>query len=178
MNEHQTKQPVVAVAECLMRTCYDEANRIANHCSDGAARMAMRNLYDAANEAKARLAAAADDSAKAPIADKTAFDCSALLSPLVCWGEGLFGVGLKDGALRKKDDSDGEWEELRAERTGDTWTVTYAPDEVQAWEVYRGRIPSREFFVAIVTNAECGGFGRFLAGNGDNGKLSDAGGEL
>ena len=36
----------------LMRVCYDEANRIANHCSDGAARWAMTNLYEAGNRAK------------------------------------------------------------------------------------------------------------------------------
>jgi len=65
MNEGQAKQLVV-VAESLVRTCYDEANRIANHCSDGAALLAMSHLYDAANEAKARLAAAADDSAQPP----------------------------------------------------------------------------------------------------------------
>lgn len=39
----------------IQRTAYDEANRIANHCSDGAARWAMRNLHDAANKAKAVL---------------------------------------------------------------------------------------------------------------------------
>lgn len=39
----------------ITRTAYDEANRIANHCSDGAALWAMRNLYDAANKAKAVL---------------------------------------------------------------------------------------------------------------------------
>lgn len=59
MSDTRTEQPAVAVAQALMRTCYDEANRIANHCSDGAAKWAMRNLYDAANEAKARLAGAA-----------------------------------------------------------------------------------------------------------------------
>jgi hypothetical protein len=79
MIEGQIKQSVAAVAESLMRTCYDEANRIANHCSDGAARLAMSNLYDAANEAKARLAAAADDSAQPPVEDKTVFDCRASL---------------------------------------------------------------------------------------------------
>ncbi len=41
-----------ACAKTLMRVCYDEANRLANHCSDGAARRAMQNLYDAANAAR------------------------------------------------------------------------------------------------------------------------------
>lgn len=47
----------------ITRTCYDEANRIANHCSDGAALWAMRNLYDAANRAKAVLSPNAKPSA-------------------------------------------------------------------------------------------------------------------
>lgn len=44
-----------ALAHSLMRTCYDEANRLANHCNDGAARWAMQNLYEAGNNAKAKL---------------------------------------------------------------------------------------------------------------------------
>lgn len=47
----------------ITRTAYDEANRIANHCSDGAALWAMRNLYDAANKAKAVLSPNATSSA-------------------------------------------------------------------------------------------------------------------
>jgi hypothetical protein len=43
---------VLRIAIRLMRACYDEANRLANHCSDGAARWAMGNLYAAANDAK------------------------------------------------------------------------------------------------------------------------------
>lgn len=99
--------------------------------------------------------------------------CSELLAPLVCWGEGLFGAALQNGAINTSPDIDGEWEELRVERTGDEWTVTYAPDEVQAWEVYRGQIPSREFWLALLRNSSCGGFGG-VGGNGANNKLSDA----
>jgi hypothetical protein len=55
------------VANKLMRVCYDEANRIANHCSDGAAKWAMQNLYDAANEAKARLSPNAELSDSRPL---------------------------------------------------------------------------------------------------------------
>ena len=62
MSTEGAKQPVVVVAESLMRTCYDEANRLANHGSNGLERMVMDHLYEAANEANARLAAAADDS--------------------------------------------------------------------------------------------------------------------
>ena len=38
-----------------MRTCYDEANRLANHGSSGLEKLVMTQLYDAANAAKARL---------------------------------------------------------------------------------------------------------------------------
>lgn len=38
-----------------MRTCYDEANRLANHGSNGLEKLVMSLLYDAANAAKARL---------------------------------------------------------------------------------------------------------------------------
>lgn len=83
MSTEGAKQPVVAeVATTLIKACYDEANRIENHCSDGAARRAGQHLYEAARDAEFRLAAAADDSAKAPPADKTAFDSSAWLAEL------------------------------------------------------------------------------------------------
>jgi len=49
----------------LMRVCYDEANRIANHCSDGAARWTMRNLYEAGNRAKEYLESVRVENAKA-----------------------------------------------------------------------------------------------------------------
>lgn len=38
-----------------MRMCYDEANRLANHGSNGLEKLVMSQLYDAANAAKARL---------------------------------------------------------------------------------------------------------------------------
>ena len=44
-----------AIAKSLMRTCYDEANRLANHGSSGLENLVMTQLYDAANAAKARL---------------------------------------------------------------------------------------------------------------------------
>lgn len=40
------------IAHGLMRTCYDEANRLANHGSNGLENLVMKQLYDAANEAK------------------------------------------------------------------------------------------------------------------------------
>ena len=87
MIARETKQPVAVVAESLMRVCYNEANRLANHGSNGLERMVMHSLYGAANDAKARLAAAADDSEKAPDAPRTAFDCSALLALAARWLE-------------------------------------------------------------------------------------------
>jgi len=45
----------LALATELMRTCYDEANRLANHGSNGLEKRVMSQLYDAANAAKARL---------------------------------------------------------------------------------------------------------------------------
>lgn len=50
--EEETNALLRAVAQNLMRVAYDEANRLANHCSDSAARWAMNNLYRAANAAK------------------------------------------------------------------------------------------------------------------------------
>lgn len=38
-----------------MRTCYDEANRLANHGSSGLEKLVMAQLYDAANAAKEKL---------------------------------------------------------------------------------------------------------------------------
>lgn len=43
------------IAYGLMRTCYDEANRLANHGSGGLETLVMKQLYDAANDAKPRL---------------------------------------------------------------------------------------------------------------------------
>lgn len=43
------------LARDLMRTCYDEANRLANHGSSGLEKLVMTQLYDAANAAKQKL---------------------------------------------------------------------------------------------------------------------------
>jgi hypothetical protein len=53
--EVETAQEMEKIARSLMRTCYDEANRLANHGSNGLERLVMSQLYDAANDAKARL---------------------------------------------------------------------------------------------------------------------------
>lgn len=39
----------------LMRACYDEANRLANHGSNGLEKLVMSQLYAAANDAKKKL---------------------------------------------------------------------------------------------------------------------------
>lgn len=92
---------------------------------------------------------------------------SELLSPLVDWGDGLFGAALQNGAFVGKPDENGEWEELRVETWPDGCTVIYAPDEASSWEAYRGRIPDRDFWLALLRNASVGGF-RGVGGNGDN----------
>lgn len=43
------------LATTLMRTCYEEANRLANHGSSGLETRVMSQLYDAANAAKEKL---------------------------------------------------------------------------------------------------------------------------
>ena len=43
------------IAKALMRTCYDEANRLANHGSSGLEKLVMTQLYAAANAAKNKL---------------------------------------------------------------------------------------------------------------------------
>ena len=43
------------LARDLMRTCYDAANRLANHGSSGLEKLVMTQLYDAANAAKEKL---------------------------------------------------------------------------------------------------------------------------
>jgi hypothetical protein len=43
------------LARELMRVCYDEANRLANHGSNGLEKLVMSQLYDAANAAKKKL---------------------------------------------------------------------------------------------------------------------------
>ena len=44
-----------ALAHSLMRTCYDEANRLASHGGNGLEKLVMSQLYDAANAAEAKL---------------------------------------------------------------------------------------------------------------------------
>ncbi len=48
------------LARDLMRTCYDEANRLANHGSNGLEKLVMAQLYKAANAAKEKLNVQAD----------------------------------------------------------------------------------------------------------------------
>ena len=43
------------LARDLMRTCYDAANRLANHGSSGLEKLVMTQLYDAANAAEEQL---------------------------------------------------------------------------------------------------------------------------
>ena len=43
------------IAQSLMRTCYDEANRLANHGSSGLEKLVMSQLYEEANAAKGKL---------------------------------------------------------------------------------------------------------------------------
>ena len=47
----------------LMRVCYDEANRLANHGSNGLEKLVMSQLYDAANDAKKKLNGSSADTA-------------------------------------------------------------------------------------------------------------------
>jgi hypothetical protein len=47
-----TIEQLSKIAHGLMRTCYDEANRLANHGSNGLEKLVMSHLYDAANAAK------------------------------------------------------------------------------------------------------------------------------
>ena len=53
--EVETAQEMEKIVRSLMRTCYDEANRLANHGSNGLEKLVMSRLYGAANAAKARL---------------------------------------------------------------------------------------------------------------------------
>ena len=69
--------------------------------------------------------------------------CSALFAPLVQWAD--------DGSLWGWCDMD---DEVRVEKHGEEWSIIYAPDEVQSWEVYRGKIPNRAHFESIVRNGE------------------------
>jgi len=59
------------IAKSLMRTCYDEANRLANHGSSGLEKLVMTQLYDAANAAKARLNAEVSDGSEPPMTLKS-----------------------------------------------------------------------------------------------------------
>lgn len=43
---------LIAAGKKIMRVCYDEANRLANHGHGGHDRWVMENLYAAANEAR------------------------------------------------------------------------------------------------------------------------------
>lgn len=49
----EQRDKAITAIEDLKGVVYAEANRLANHCSDGAALWAMKNLYDAANAARA-----------------------------------------------------------------------------------------------------------------------------
>jgi hypothetical protein len=40
------------IANMVIQACFDEANRLANHCHDSAAEWAANNLYNAANKAR------------------------------------------------------------------------------------------------------------------------------
>ena len=54
-NLAQRAREMEELATSLMRTCYDEANRLANHGSNGLEKLVMSQLYDAGNAAKKKL---------------------------------------------------------------------------------------------------------------------------
>ena len=56
MTAEEQLTAILKITAKAMRVCYDEANRIANHCSEAASKIAMHNLYEIANEVNATLA--------------------------------------------------------------------------------------------------------------------------
>lgn len=65
--EVEVAQDMERLARSLMQTCYDEANRLANHGSNGLEKLVMSQLYDAANAAKTRLNASDVATKPAPV---------------------------------------------------------------------------------------------------------------
>ncbi len=68
-------------------------------------------------------------------------------SPLEKWDEGLWGWS------NSKEFSD-DGEEIRLEIVDNLFALNYATGDVHGWEVYRGEIPTREFFENLLKYGE------------------------
>lgn len=69
-------------------------------------------------------------------------------SPLEKWEDGLWGWS------NSKDCNDDDCQEVRIERYGNHFELIFASGPADNWEVYRGDIPNREFFVNLLKYGE------------------------
>lgn len=75
-------------------------------------------------------------------------------SPFVQWGDRYFGLCVQDGKVTSEP-SDGDWTEYHLDyRGGEVWEIDVNPTDNTGWTVWRGKLPSREFFVSAMENIE------------------------
>lgn len=80
-----------------------------------------------------------------------------MFEPFVAWEDDYFGL-ITDKSGRIVDNPPGDHPDLTEWHIvyygGDIWEIEYAPTEEGANVVYRGKIQSREFFVALMRHFE------------------------
>lgn len=84
---------------------------------------------------------------------------SEIFYPFEDWSDGketYFGLCIKDGEIFKPTQDDNDYHEWHIEKYGDSWLIECGYAENAAFEVYRGDIPTREFFEALMYNVEEG----------------------
>lgn len=85
---------------------------------------------------------------------------SDIFRPFEDWSGGnetYFGLCIKDGKIFETIEDDENFQEWYIQKCGDSWLIECGYAENAAFEVYRGDIPTREFFEALIYNVE-GGF--------------------
>ena len=90
-----------------------------------------------------------------------------IVSPLKAWDEGgqVFGVCIQLDKPTQKPNERSNWQEVRLERQeGQQWFLIYSFDDVQSWEVYRGKLPmDRQWWLTLLMHADMNRAGRIVA---------------
>jgi hypothetical protein len=62
---------------------------------------------------------------------------------------------VQDGKITTDPDEERDWAEYHIEHMhGDVWRIEVCPSENTGWDVFRGKLPTREFFVTVMQNID------------------------
>lgn len=75
-----------------------------------------------------------------------------MFAPFAPWGDSYYGLCVQDGRVTKDPVDGRDWTEYHLDLRGDAWELEVCEHENTGTILYYGKIPSREFFMALMTN--------------------------